>query len=130
VTTTLAAGLELTTERTFTAQLVEGFAAVSGDRGSHHTAAAPGERVIVHGLLVASLATELGGRIDFLARTMSLEFLRPVFVGDTVRCTLRITSAEPAADRTRLQLDGAGVNQDGTVVMRVSSAGIVRQHPG
>jgi acyl dehydratase len=129
VTSTLVAGTELAAERTFTAEQVEAFAALSGDRGSHHTAPVPGERIIVHGLLVAALATELGGRIDYLARTMNFEFSRPVYVGDTVRCTMRITSAEPAADRTRLSLECVCVNQDGAVVMRATSEGIVRRRP-
>ena len=117
-------GKELSAERTFTAEMVDAFTTISLDRGRHHVAPDVGPR-IVHGLLVATLATEIGGRLDLLARTINFEFLRPVYVGDTIRCTVRIDRIEPASDRTRLWLSACCVNQQGIEVMRLTSQGVV-----
>lgn len=129
MTTTLDAGTTYSVTRTFTAQLVQAFVALSGDAGRHHVATSSSERVLVHGPLVASLATELGGRLNYLARTMELDFRRPVYAGDTVTCTMRIDGSTIDEKGTHLRFSGDAVNQDGVVVMRMTSSGLVR-HAG
>ena len=42
------------------------------------------KRRIVPGLLTASLLTHLGGLWAFMASEMKLEFLAPVYIGDTI----------------------------------------------
>ena len=125
--TALVAGATFTAERTFTAEMVETFTRISGDAGRHHVEPDGDGRLLVHGLLVASIVTELGGRLDFLARELDFTFLRPVRTGDTVRCTVRIDEAiaEPARQRTRVRFSGEGVDQHGTVVLTVRSIGVV-----
>ncbi len=78
-------GQRVTHERTFTAKDVELFAELSGDRGMHHMQPDSEGRTMVQGLLTATVPTKLGGDINFIAREMAFEFVRPVFVGDTVR---------------------------------------------
>src|SRR5262245_2968523 len=46
---------------------------------------------ICHGLLVASLVTEMGGQIGWLASEMNFRFRKPVYFGDTIECRLTIT---------------------------------------
>ncbi len=125
----LAVGTVLTASRTYTTAMVEAFADLSEDRGRHHIAPDASGRLIVHGLLVASLATELGGRLDYLARTLDFEFLRAVYTGDTVTCSVRIDEAVADARGTRLRLSGEASTADGQVVMRVRSSGLVRARP-
>ena len=95
--------------RTISESDVLAFAAVSGDFNPVHVdadaaAASPfGER-IVHGMLTASLlsallAREIPGAI-YLSQT--LNFLRPVKLGDTVLAHAAITEID--ADRRRLTL--------------------------
>lgn len=43
-------------------------------------------RLMVHGLLTASIGTKIGGDLNYIARNMNLDFLRPVFTGDTITC--------------------------------------------
>jgi acyl dehydratase len=117
--------MEMVAERTFTGELVDAFTRLSGDRGRHHLHADAQGRRIVHGLLVATLGTELGGRINFLSRTMDYEFLRPVYVGDTVTCTARIEQVEPRPGKTRLLVSMRFVNQAGEEVVRGSTRGAV-----
>jgi 3-hydroxybutyryl-CoA dehydratase len=118
----VTAGTTLSHERMFTREDIERFAELTGDRGRHHVV----ENPIVHGLLTASLATKLGGDLDFLASEMHFEFLRPVYVGDTIRCELVVDEATPDRGRTRVRLAGTCTNQRGEEVLKFSSRGVIR----
>jgi acyl dehydratase len=123
---TITAGTTLGYERTFTREDVERFAELSGDRGVHHRVESADGRVLVHGLLTASLPTKLGGDIDYVAADMHFDFVAPVYVGDTVRCELRIEEAVQGERNTRVRLAGACANQNGQEVLRFSSRGVIR----
>ncbi|WP_437665125.1 hotdog domain-containing protein [Sorangium sp. So ce1182] len=112
-------------ERCFTDEDVLEFQRISGDAGRHHARPDAQGRRVVHGLLTATLPTRLGGDIDFLAREMQFEFLRPVFTGDTVRCEATITEVAPEAGRVRLALSGSCWNQEGKEVLRFQARGVV-----
>jgi acyl dehydratase len=112
-------------ERTFTEADVVSFAEVTGDRGRHHVERDDRGRLMVHGLLVASLPTKLGGDIHYIAREMWWDFLRPVFTGDTVRCELTIDRATPADGRLEVALTAVCRNQDGKEVIRGASHGVI-----
>jgi 3-hydroxybutyryl-CoA dehydratase len=112
-------------ERCFTVEDVRAFQRVSGDAGRHHTEPDAQGRLVVHGLLTASLPTKLGGDIDFLAQEMTFEFLRPVFTGDAVRCEMILEEVVPEAARTRLTARGACKNQHGKEVLRFVTRGVV-----
>jgi 3-hydroxybutyryl-CoA dehydratase len=118
-------GQQFISERTFTDELVDRFTEISGDRGRHHLQPDAQGRRIVHGLLVASLGTQIGGSVNFLSRTMDYEFLRPVYVGDRVTCTARIESVEKKPGKTRLSLSMRFVNQRGEEVIRGTTRGAV-----
>ena len=120
-----AAGDTFTAERTFTVAMVEAFTAVSGDAGGHHVVPDDQGRLLCHGLLLASLATEIGGRLDYLARVLDFEFLRPVRTGDTVSITMRVDESTAEPGRTRLRFSGEATNQLGKVVMTCRSPGVV-----
>ena len=122
---TLDVGTEFVAVRTFTAELVDAFTEISGDRGRHHLQPDAQGRRIVHGLLVASLGTQIGGSLNFLSRTMDYEFLRPVYVGDTITCTARIETVECKPGKTRLLVSMRFVNQAGEDVIRGSTRGAV-----
>src|SRR5437868_15128250 len=100
--TRVKAGDQLSHERTFTVDDVRAFVQVSGDAGRHHVEPDAQGRVIVQGLLTATLMTKLGGDLDYLAREMQFTFLRPVFTGDTIRCTLTIAQAVEEPGRLRV----------------------------
>ncbi|WP_437931441.1 hotdog domain-containing protein [Sorangium sp. So ce291] len=112
-------------ERCFTDEDVLEFQRISGDAGRHHARPDAQGRRVVHGLLTATLPTRLGGDIDFLAREMQFEFLRPVFTGDTVRCEATINEVAPEAGRVRLALSGSCWNQEGKEVLRFQARGVV-----
>lgn len=112
--------------RAITEEDVRRFTEISGDRGAHHVTPDAQGRLLAHGLLTATLPTKLGGDLNFLARTMTFEFLKPVFAGDTLTCRGLVGTVEPDGTRTRVSFSFDVVNQRGEVVMRGSSAGIIR----
>jgi len=121
----IAVGETFTWERTFTDEDVLAFARITGDAGTLHLTPDPEGRLRVHGLLVASIPTKIGGDLDFIARTMTFEFLRPVFTGDLVRCRATVTEAEPDRQRLRVGFDVVCHNQHGNEVLRLVAAGII-----
>ena len=81
---------------------------------------------MVQGLLTATLPTKIGWDINFIARQMTFQFLRPVFAGDTVQCEVTIVGLEPAEQYTRLSCQWACRNQYGKEVLTGQADGIVR----
>ena len=111
--------------RTFTEEDVRLFARVSGDEGVQHVQGDDTGRIWVHGLLTATLPTKLGGDLSYLARTMEFEFLRPVFVGDTIDCRSTCVRAEPEPGRLACSFEVVCTNQNGKEVLRARSSGVI-----
>lgn len=98
-------GTVLSHERTFTVDDVRAFAEVSGDRGEHHEQPDEEGRLLVHGLLTATLPTKIGGDLDVLAREMTYEFVRPVYTGQPIACEVTIEDVTRREDRAALDAD-------------------------
>jgi len=113
-------------ERTFTVEDVLQFGQITGDQGVHHVEHDEQGRLMVQGLLTATLPTKLGGDMNYIAREMSFEFLRPVFTGDSIRCEVTITHLEKVDGRTNMSADGVCRNQNGKDVLRFRTHGIIR----
>lgn len=113
-------------ERSFTEEDVHLFAHLSGDYGEHHVTADSQGRLMVHGLLTATLPTKLGGDLNYIASSMTFEFLRPVFVGDSIRCEAVIKRIEQVKGRLQMEIDFSCCNQQGKEVLRGATSGIVR----
>lgn len=112
--------------RTFTLRDVEHFAALSGDQGVHHMRPDASGRVMVHGLLTATVPTKLGGDLNYIARVMTFEFVRPVYVGDTVQAELTLTQVDPNEGYCDVSMVVACQNQHHQEVLRGQSHGVVR----
>lgn len=110
-------------ERTFTHDDVEQFAAVSQDTQARHTEPDEDGRLMVHGLLTATLPTKIGGDLDVLAASMDFEFRRPVYTGDTITCVCTVDSVEERSDRYDLTIDTVCRNGDETVVLTATIDG-------
>ena len=83
----LAPGTTVTHERTFTPEDVRTFTTVSGDAGDHHVETDDEGRLLVQGLLTATLPTKVGGDLNVLASRMEFDFWRPVYTGEHVVCS-------------------------------------------
>lgn len=110
--------------RTFTDEDVEQFADLSGDRGSHHEATAGNDRM-VHGLLTATLPTKIGGDLDYIARTMTFEFHRPVYVGEKITCESTVEAFESHETRHEMVASFVCRNEDGEIVLDGQTEGVI-----
>ena len=77
---------------------------------------------ICHGLLVASIITEVGGQIGWLASGMHFIYKKPVYFKDTVTCELTITEID---HQRRAKAEAVYRNQDGKTVLEAHLTGIV-----
>ncbi len=118
-------GDTFTLERTFTLEDVETFTRVSGDRGEHHLEPDAKGRVMAQGLLTATLATQFGGSIDYLANEMTFRFVRPVFAGDTIHCLGECTEARDEPGRRWYAFKFAMKNQLDKEVLTGTVSGVV-----
>lgn len=122
----LKVGDIITFERNFTIEDVELFTKVSGDEGTHHTTPDDQGRLVIQGLLTATLPTKVGGDNNVLARTMNFEFLRPVFTGDKIICEVTIEKYEKH-DNNRISIVASFLctNQYEKQVLRGNFAGVI-----
>ncbi|WNS73745.1 enoyl-CoA hydratase [Bacillus sp. DTU_2020_1000418_1_SI_GHA_SEK_038] len=121
----LKVGDIITFERTFTAEDVKLFTKISGDEGEHHIIPDEQGRLVVQGLLTATLPTKIGGDNNVLARTMNFEFLRPVYTGDSIICEVTIEQFEKQDNRTRITASFLCSNQTEKVVLKGNFAGVI-----
>ena len=98
---------------------------LSGDRGAHHRDKDAQGRLLAHGLLTATLPTKLGGDLDYIARTMTFEFLRPVYAGDALCCVGVVDSVKPGRAFTRVGFSFTVTNQDSATVLKGTSSGVI-----
>jgi 3-hydroxybutyryl-CoA dehydratase len=121
----LTPGTRFMITRTFSAPEVEQFAALTRDYNPIHfdprfVAAKGLKGRICHGLLVGGMVTEVGGQIGWLASGMNFRFKRPVYMGETITCTVTITEVD---DKGRARADAVLVNQDNEVVLTAHLTG-------
>lgn len=117
-------GETYTVSRTFTEADVRAFAEVSGDDQPRHTEPDEDGRLLVHGLLTATLPTRIGGDLEVLSRRMEYEFVRPVYTGQAVTCTWTMDSVEEREDRWELEGDLV-CEAEGDVVLRGFIEGLI-----
>lgn len=115
----------ITYARTFTPEEVRTFAELSNDRGTHHLEPDEDGRLLVHGLLTATLPTKVGGDVDFLATSMEFDFRRPVYTGEEVTCRVTIDAVDELEDRYAGTASVECTNEDGTVVMTGGFEGVI-----
>ena len=113
-------------ERTFTEDDIRLFNKVSGDQGVHHVTPDEKGRLMVHGLLTATVPTKIGGDMNFIARELKFQFHRPVFAGDKVTCVLTVVEFDPGEQYTTMRTDFVCTNQSGKEVMSGYAQGIIR----
>lgn len=119
-------GDTLTWTRTFTEEEIRLFAKLSGDEGEHHLVPDEQGRLMAHGLLTATLPTKIGGDLNFIAREIIFQFLRPVFAGDTITCEVTLVDLQPAAQLTKMTSTWVCRNQHGKEVMTGEARGVIR----
>lgn len=123
----LAAGDVFIVTRTFTEKDMNVFANITRDYNPVHfderfASAKNFAGKICHGLLAASIITEIGGQIGWLATGMNFRFKKPVFFNDTITCYFTITRVDK---KNRAMAEVIYKNQDGRVVLTAEITGIL-----
>ncbi|MDJ1475680.1 MaoC/PaaZ C-terminal domain-containing protein [Bacillus sp. LS15-K4] len=113
-------------ERRFTEEEVFEFANITGDKGRHHMEYDENGRLMVHGLLTASIGTKVGEELHYIARELVSEFIRPVFTGDTITCELTLTNIEQMEGYKKVSIESVYRNQDEKTVLVGTSYGVIR----
>ena len=113
--------------RTFTVEDIRAFAQVSGDAGAQHITPDAVGRLMVQGLLTATLPTKIGGDLNYIARDMYFVFERPVYAGDTIACAVTLTELEPANGVTHVSAEWVCRKHNDKIVLTGSTHGIVRE---
>ncbi|WP_373895575.1 enoyl-CoA hydratase [Virgibacillus natechei] len=122
----LKVGDVITFERSFTEEEVKLFSQVSGDEGSHHVTPDEKGRLVVQGLLTATLPTKVGGDYNVMARTMNFEFLKPVFTDDTIKCDVEIVKYEKQQNnRIAIMATFKCKNQNEIEVLKGDFSGVI-----
>lgn len=119
-------GDTLSCTRTFTEADIRNFARLSGDAGTHHLEPDEQGRLMAHGLLTATLPTKIGGDLNFIARELTFQFLRPVFAGDTITCDVTLVELKPDEQFTRMASRWVCRNQHAKEVMTGEARGVIR----
>ena|SRR3712207_5303066 len=119
-------GQTFTFRRTFTEGDVALFCGVTGDYNPYHQDESFAEessygRPTVPVLLTGSMLTHIGGLLGFLATEMSFDYLGPVFVGDTITCT--VTIVEKEEEKCRVEASAEFAKGDGVEVLRAFFSG-------
>jgi acyl dehydratase len=114
-----------THERTFTLEDVRQFGEISGDQQSIHTDPDEEGRLVVQGLLTATIPTKIGGDLNYIARTMEYDFRRPVYTGETITCEW--TTEEVEEGENRYEVSGTAIcqNEEEVVVVRGYFEGLI-----
>jgi 3-hydroxybutyryl-CoA dehydratase len=120
-------GTTVTHERIFTPEDVRTFTTVSGDEGDHHVERDAEGRLLVQGLLTATLPTKVGGDLNVLASRMEFDFRRPLYTGQHIACEVTFTEVDPGDERVSVVAEFEAVRtDDDTVVMSGLFEGIIR----
>ncbi len=123
----LKAGDSFSITRTFTEKDVTRFADVTRDYNPVHfderfSRAKNFRGRICHGLLVGSMLSEIGGQIGWLASEMRFQFKKPVYIGETISCSMTITRVD---QKGRAEAVAIFRNQESAVVLEASLKGIL-----
>ncbi len=99
---------------------------LQGDKGRHHMEYDENGRLMVHGLLTASIGTKVGEELHYIARELVSEFIRPVFTGDTITCELTLTNIEQMEGYKKVSIESVYRNQHEKTVLVGTSYGVIR----
>jgi 3-hydroxybutyryl-CoA dehydratase len=123
----LAAGDVFIVTRKFTENEMNVFANITRDYNPVHfderfASAKKFTGKICHGLLAASIITEIGGQIGWLATGMDFRFKKPVYFNDTITCYFTIARVD---EKNRAVAEVVYKNQDEVIVLTAEITGIL-----
>jgi acyl dehydratase len=130
----LTIGATASRTRTFTSNDVQTFADVSGDHNPIHLDASYAattvfERPIAHGMLTASMISQLLGTqlpgLGTIYLSQSMKFKAPVYIGDEITATVEVVNYRE--DKRIATFRTTCTNQDGKLVLEGEAVVIAPQ---
>lgn len=130
-----------TPQRTVTEADVVAFAGLSGDYNPLHideefAKAGPFGKRIAHGVLTLAVLTGLWDRLGLLIGSVEafygidkLRFTKPVFLGDTLRATVKVVDKRERDSNGMITFSNEVVNQRGETVLVCDTKVVVRRKP-
>jgi acyl dehydratase len=130
-----------TPRRTITEADVVAFAGLSGDYNPLHTdeefaRTGPFGKRIGHGVLTLAVVTGLWDRLGLLSGSVEafygidkLRFTHPVFFGDTLRATVKVTDKRERETNGMITFSNEVVNQRGEAVLVCDTKLVVKRKP-
>ncbi len=109
-------GDTFTWKRTFSRGDVLAFSNITQDFGSLHTIPNQEGHVRVHSLLIASIATKMGGELNFFSKSLEHTFMQPVYTGETIQCTMTIDDVQSFENEISIEMSLAFHNEFGELV--------------
>jgi acyl dehydratase len=127
----LKVGDRFSVVRRFTPDDIQHFAQLSRDYNpvhcdKHYAQLRTFKAPIAHGLLTASLMTEIGGQISWLATGMNIQFKRPVYPGKTIICHWLITRID---ERGHATAEVSVVNEQHITMLEAITTGVLPGAP-
>ncbi|MGW1007364.1 hypothetical protein [Streptomyces sp. NPDC002520] len=121
----LCIGARFSAPRHISHEQVAAFADLVDDHAEHHDPT-PGQPVVVHGLLLASLPFALTARFGYVGSKVVLESSTPAFAGTTVTTHVEVSDVTPASRLGwRVRLTFHVEDPRGRVVLSGTSDGLV-----
>ncbi|WP_052888687.1 MaoC family dehydratase [Thermogemmatispora carboxidivorans] len=119
--TSIQPGQRYVFRRTFTEGDMTLFCGLTGDYNPYHLDETFAQtswygRRILPGLLTSSMITHIGGMLGFVATEMHFHYLKAVYPGETITCT--VTFVEKDEELRLLSAEASFVNQDGVEVLQ------------
>jgi len=120
----LKIGQKVSIKKTITQEDLSHFIAITGDKNPLHVDESFAKQTffgqkIAHGMLSASLFSTLVGMhipgIGAIYKSQTLEFLRPVFIGDTLCAWFEVVGIDQ--EKEEISIKSWIVNQDGEIVI-------------
>lgn len=123
----LSVGDRFTVVRCFSLDDIQQFAQISRDYNpvhcdAHYAQLRGFKAPIAHGLLTASLITEIGGQIGWLATGMNFEFKRPVYPEEQITCHWLIVDID---ERGHAKAEVRVLNEEGVTVLLAMTTGML-----
>ena len=123
----LKPGDTFTDARTFSLEDSQAFGAITGDYNPvHYDPRFCGLKgfngLILHGLLVLSMVSRMGGQVAWLLSGMTFRMTKPVYPGDTITCKITILDID---QRQRARAEALMFNQQGEKVLEATFSGVL-----
>ncbi len=116
-------------QRSFTNEEVIQFGELTQNKAPVHVETDSRGRLMVHGLLTASLPIKIGADLNMIGQEVDLKFMFPVYTGDTITCQLLIEEIEPKKKGTKVWSSWICTNQDNETVLTGKASGIRLSEP-